>query len=286
MKLNNSNIFDDNNDISLDEYDIDSLVDKNIEINENNFPTVSIGTESPSIHSSIIDDSITSASDENIAIENNNQEASVEAYTEEENKIYNEIESNIGISEDDLNIISDVDDFNLENHFQNVNNDETVEAYTEEENRIYNEIENNVGISEDDLNAISDVDDFNLESFFANSAPSIEDTAENDSNNNEDTISIDEISEDNTNDVNNETVEAYTEEENRAYNEIESNVGISEDDLNAISDVDDFNLESFFANSTPIIEDSSNNATSINNEEAANEISETNDNLENNNDIA
>ncbi|MEI0628266.1 hypothetical protein R4J05_04730, partial [Brachyspira pilosicoli] len=163
MKLNNSNIFDDNNDISLDEYDIDSLVDKNIEINENNFPTVSIGTESPSIHSSIIDDSITSASDENIAIENNNQEASVEAYTEEENKIYNEIESNIGISEDDLNIISDVDDFNLENHFQSVNNDETVEAYTEEENRIYNEIENNVGISEDDLNAISDVDDFNLE---------------------------------------------------------------------------------------------------------------------------
>ena len=33
--LVNSNIFDDDNDISLDEYDIDSLIDKNIEINEN-----------------------------------------------------------------------------------------------------------------------------------------------------------------------------------------------------------------------------------------------------------
>ena len=140
-ELNNSNIFDDNNDISLDEYDIDSLIDKNIEINENNFPTVSIGDESPTIHSSIIDDAATSAiSNENTATENNNSQETVEAYTEEENRAYNEIESNIGISEDDLNAISDVEDFNLESHFQD---NETVEAYTEEENRVYNEIESN-----------------------------------------------------------------------------------------------------------------------------------------------
>ena len=144
LKLNNSNIFDDDNDISLDEYDIDSLVDKNIEINENNFPTVSIGTESPTIHSSM--DNITSTADENIV--SNNQETTVEAYTEEENKAYNEIESSIGISEDELNAVNDVDDFNLESHFQSVNNDETISAYTEEENRAYNEIESNIGISE------------------------------------------------------------------------------------------------------------------------------------------
>ena len=38
-----ASIFEDNKDISLNEYDINKLIERTIEINENEFPVISVG---------------------------------------------------------------------------------------------------------------------------------------------------------------------------------------------------------------------------------------------------
>ena len=56
MEKEFASIFEDNKDISLNEYDINKLIERTIEINENEFPVISVGNsdkESPKIHGTI-----------------------------------------------------------------------------------------------------------------------------------------------------------------------------------------------------------------------------------------
>ena len=122
-----------NKDIAIDEYELDNLLDKNIEVKENEFPTILIDRE---------DDT-----NKYININNNSNFNSNENLIEEniitENNIINTIETENIITENKINYLS--------------------EAYTEEENNLYNEAKNNISLTEDDLTDIENVEEFNLE---------------------------------------------------------------------------------------------------------------------------
>ena len=158
MKKDFESVFDKN--ISIDEYKLDNLLNKNIEINEKEFPAILIDknddinkyininninsneivdkqNENIEINETIENDTINET--ENIADNENN---SNDAYTEEENNLYGDLEETVALKDSDLIGIEDIDDFNLENAvFENKKNNESEEIY--KNNSENSNIENN-----------------------------------------------------------------------------------------------------------------------------------------------
>ena len=158
MKKDFESVFDKN--ISIDEYKLDNLLNKNIEINEKEFPAILIDknddinkyininninsneivdkqNENIEINETIENDTINET--ENIADNENN---SNDAYTEEENNLYGDLEETVALKDSDLIGIEDIDDFNLEDAvFENKKNNESKEIY--KNNSENSNIENN-----------------------------------------------------------------------------------------------------------------------------------------------
>ena len=158
MKKDFESVFDKN--ISIDEYKLDNLLNKNIEINEKEFPAILIDknddinkyininninsneivdkqNENIEINETIENDTINET--ENIADNENN---SNDAYTEEENNLYGDLEETVALKDSDLIGIEDIDDFNLEDAvFKNKKNNESEEIY--KNNSENSNIENN-----------------------------------------------------------------------------------------------------------------------------------------------
>ena len=158
MKKDFESVFDKN--ISIDEYKLDNLLNKNIEINEKEFPAILIDKNDDinkyininNINSNGIDDKQNENIENKESIENNtineteniadNENNSNDAYTEEENNLYGDLEESVALKDSDLIGIEDIDDFNLENAvFENKKNNESEEIY--KNNSENSNIENN-----------------------------------------------------------------------------------------------------------------------------------------------
>ena len=146
MKKDFESVFDKN--ISIDEYKLDNLLNKNIEINEKEFPAILIDNNDDinkyininNINSNEIVDKQNENIEINETIENNtineteniadNENNSNDAYTEEENNLYGDLEETVALKDSDLIGIEDIDDFNLEDAvFENKKNNESEEIY-------------------------------------------------------------------------------------------------------------------------------------------------------------
>ena len=158
MKKDFESVFDKN--ISIDEYKLDNLLNKNIEINEKEFPAILIDNNDDinkyininNINSNEIVDKQNENIENKESIENNaineteniadNENNSNDAYTEEENNLYGDLEESVALKDSDLIGIEDIDDFNLENAvFENKKNNESEEIY--KNNSENSNIENN-----------------------------------------------------------------------------------------------------------------------------------------------
>ena len=158
MKKDFESVFD--KDISIDEYKLDNLLNKNIEINEKEFPAILIDNNDDinkyininNINSNEIVDKQNENIEINETIENNaineteniadNENNSNDAYTEEENNLYGDLEETVALKDSDLIGIEDIDDFNLEDAvFENKKNNESEEIY--KNNSENSNIENN-----------------------------------------------------------------------------------------------------------------------------------------------
>ena len=152
MKKDFESVFDKN--ISIDEYKLDNLLNKNIEINEKEFPAILID-KNDDINKYININNINSneiVDKQNENIENNaineteniadNENNLNDAYTEEENNLYGDLEETVALKDSDLIGIEDIDDFNLEDAvFENKKNNESEEIY--KNNSENSNIENN-----------------------------------------------------------------------------------------------------------------------------------------------
>ena len=158
MKKDFESVFDKN--ISIDEYKLDNLLNKNIEINEKEFPAILIDNNDDinkyininNINSNEIVDKQNENIEINETIENNtineteniadNENNSNDAYAEEENNLYGDLEETVALKDSDLIGIEDIDDFNLEDAvFENKKNNESEEIY--KNNSENSNIENN-----------------------------------------------------------------------------------------------------------------------------------------------
>ena len=167
MKKDFVSVFDD--DTSIDEYQLDNLLDKNIKVKENEFPTILVDKEDDtSKYININNNSNINLNENNEKIEDNiintietneinetenitNENDLSQAYTEEENNLYNDTENNISLTEDDLTDIEDVEEFNLEDAvFGNSDND-IYKNNSEKFNININDIENAGDMKEIDL---------------------------------------------------------------------------------------------------------------------------------------
>ena len=158
MKKDFESVFDKN--ISIDEYKLDNLLNKSIEINEKEFPAILID-KNDDINkyiniNNINSNEIVDKQNENIenkeSIENNaineteniadNENNLNDAYTEEENNLYGDLEETVALKDSDLIGIEYIDDFNLEDAvFENKKNNESEEIY--KNNSENSNIENN-----------------------------------------------------------------------------------------------------------------------------------------------
>ena len=167
MKKDFVSVFDD--DTSIDEYQLDNLLDKNIKVKEDEFPTILVDKEDDtSKYININNNSNINLNENNEKIEDNiintietneinetenitNENDLSQAYTEEENNLYNDTENNISLTEDDLTDIEDVEEFNLEDAvFGNSDND-IYKNNSEKFNININDIENAGDMKEIDL---------------------------------------------------------------------------------------------------------------------------------------
>ena len=167
MKKDFVSVFDD--DTSIDEYQLDNLLDKNIKVKEDEFPTILVDKEDDtSKYININNNSNINLNENNEKIEDNiintietneinetenitNENDLSQTYTEEENNLYNDTENNISLTEDDLTDIEDVEEFNLEDAvFGNSDND-IYKNNSEKFNININDIENAGDMKEIDL---------------------------------------------------------------------------------------------------------------------------------------
>ena len=167
MKKDFVSVFDD--DTSIDEYQLDNLLDKNIKVKEDEFPTILVDKEDDtSKYININNNSNINLNENNEKIEDNiintietneinetenitNENDLSQTYTEEENNLYNDTENNISLTEEDLTDIEDVEEFNLEDAvFGNSDND-IYKNNSEKFNININDIENAGDMKEIDL---------------------------------------------------------------------------------------------------------------------------------------
>ena len=147
MKKDFESVFDKN--ISIDEYKLDNLLNKNIEINEKEFPAILIDKNDDinkyininNINSNEIVDKQNENIEINEAIENNAINET-ENIADNENNLYGDLEETVALKDSDLIGIEDIDDFNLEDAvFENKKNNESEEIY--KNNSENSNIENN-----------------------------------------------------------------------------------------------------------------------------------------------
>ena len=155
MKKDFESVFDKN--ISIDEYKLDNLLNKNIEINEKEFPAILIDKNDDinkyiNINNINSNEIVDKQNENKESIENNaineteniadNENNSNDAYTEEENNLYGDLEERVALKDSDLIGIEDIDDFNLADAvFENKKNNESEEIY--KNNSENSNIENN-----------------------------------------------------------------------------------------------------------------------------------------------
>ncbi|MBW5390204.1 hypothetical protein, partial [Brachyspira hampsonii] len=219
MEKEFASIFESNKEISLDEYEINKLLDKTIEINENEFPVISIGNsdkESPKILATIT----TKKYEEKENSEDTNLEYSDEitsnAYSDEETKKYKNLQETLSLSENDIEVAGEIVDseIDMSSLFPNSDNSPKTEEeleknkseLTEEQseiiNNIYSEEENDIHKESEEeslegyeLSNIETVEDFSLDESFKKADVSeysdedllynqLEDDAEDSSNSN------------------------------------------------------------------------------------------------------
>ena len=194
MEKEFASIFDYNKDVSINEYDIDKLIERVIEVNENDFPIISIGNtdkESPKIHGKITSkEYVLNEPDNNIKDEKD--DTLNIAYTEEETEKYKDLERSLKLSEDDLEIADSIDDVSLENIsilFPATSDKYVVDEddgfipedvlsaeqsyiinniYSKDQNKIHESIKVESGLKEGELDSIQSVDDFQLEDSYDN----------------------------------------------------------------------------------------------------------------------
>ena len=167
MKKDFVSVFDD--DTSIDEYQLDNLLDKNIKVKEDEFPTILVDKEDDtSKYININNNSNINLNENNEKIEDNiintietneinetenitNENDLSQAYTEEENNLYNDTENNISLTEDDLTDIEDVEEFNLEDAVFGSSDNDIYKNNSEKFNININDIENAGDMKEIDL---------------------------------------------------------------------------------------------------------------------------------------
>ena len=194
MEKEFASIFESNKDISLDEYEINKLLDKTIEINENEFPVISIGNsdkESPKIYGTITTKEYEEKDNSaNVNLEEDGIEITNNAYSEEETKKYKNLQETLSLSEDDIEVAGEIVDaeIDMSKLFPNADNLTKEETSIEEEsektselteeqaeiiNNIYSKEENDIHKESEDeslegyeLSNIETVEDFNLDESF------------------------------------------------------------------------------------------------------------------------
>ena len=167
MKKDFVSVFDD--DTSIDEYQLDDLLDKNIKVKEDEFPTILVDKEDDtSKYININNNSNINLNENNEKIEANiintietneinetenitNENDLSQAYTEEENNLYNDTENNISLTEEDLTDIEDVEEFNLEDAVFGDGDNDIYKNNSEKFNININDIENAGDMKEIDL---------------------------------------------------------------------------------------------------------------------------------------
>ena len=165
MKKDFESVFDKN--ISIDEYKLDNLLNKNIEINEKEFPAILID-KNDDINkyiniNNINSNEIVDKQNENIEI---NETIENDTINETENIADNENNSNEIVDKQNENIeINETIENDTINETENIadNENNSNDAYTEEENNLYGDLEETVALKDSDLIGIEDIDDFNLE---------------------------------------------------------------------------------------------------------------------------
>ncbi|WP_038375389.1 hypothetical protein, partial [Brachyspira alvinipulli] len=194
MEKEFASIFDYNKDVSINEYDIDKLIERVIEVNENDFPIISIGNtdkESPTIHGKITSKEYVLSEPENIKDKKDEKDPTSNiAYTEEETEKYKNLERSLKLSEDDLEIADSIDDVSLENMSilfpatsdkyvvdEEEDDDDFIpedvlsseqsyivnNIYSKDQNEIHESIKEEAGLKEGELDSIQSVEDFKLE---------------------------------------------------------------------------------------------------------------------------
>ena len=199
MEKEFASIFENNKDVSLDEYEINKLLERTIEINENEFPVIAVGNsdkDTPKIYGTITtkeyEEKENSAySGINDYLENKEGiEIANNAYSEEETKKYKNLQETLSLSENDIEAAGEIVDseIDMSSLFQNVDNAEkdSIEVKEEAEqtselteeqaeiiNNIYSKEENNIHKESEEeslegyeLSNIETVEDFNLDDSF------------------------------------------------------------------------------------------------------------------------
>ncbi|KLI48208.1 hypothetical protein SZ40_02190, partial [Brachyspira hyodysenteriae] len=200
MEKEFASIFESNKDISLDEYEINKLLEKSIEINENEFPVIAIGNsdkETPKIHGKITTKEYEEKDNKvvnNYSEDKEGLDVSNNAYSEEETKNYKNLQETLSLSESDIEVAggivdSEIDMSRLFPNSDNSNNLDKEETEVQEEepektselteeqseiiNNIYSKEESNIHKQSEDeslegyeLSNIETVEDFNLDDSF------------------------------------------------------------------------------------------------------------------------
>ena len=170
-----------NNDISIDEYELDNLLDKNIKVKENEFPTILIDKEddtnkyininnNSNLNNENIEDNAINIIEPNEIKETENitnENDLSQTYTEEENNLYNDAKNNISLTEDDLNDIENVEEFNLENAVfgdkKNIKSEENYknnsEKFNMEDSDLKDNYNNNEEYLHDDASLLSHIEE-------------------------------------------------------------------------------------------------------------------------------
>lgn len=195
MEKEFASIFDYNKDVSLNEYDIDKLIERVIEVSENDFPIISIGNtdkDSPKINGKITTKEYSKEDFNKVKKEDDKDASSSIAYTAEETQKYKTLESSLKLSEDDLEIADSIDDLSLDNisilfpsrsdqygtEDEEEEDDEFIPSedmlsseqsyvvnniYSKEQSEIHKSAEEKSGLKEGELDSIESVEDFKLE---------------------------------------------------------------------------------------------------------------------------
>ena len=261
MEKEFASIFEDNNDISLNEYDINKLIEKTMEINENEFPVISIGNtdkDSPKIKGKVTSKEYQNDPEAHEVNINDyikeEQENELEAYTDEENKKYKTLEESLSLSENDIEVADHIveSELDMSSLFANPittvdsNNEESSEnkegdntegteqkelsdeqtyimehIYSKEQDDILKESEEE-SLKEDELNVLESVDDFKLEDSFNNKNPLDDEEGESE---NSDKLYMKEYTDEELLDINN-----IENDEDTAGNQSSSDEAISNSD--------------------------------------------------------